>query len=74
MINLQNLLSQMTMSKQPQQALLSLLNPQQLQLFNKVSSGTSEQQAEQIAKMCNERGINKDQFAQMLNLINGNKR
>ena len=74
MINMQNLLSQMLLSNQPQQALTSLLNPQQLQLFNTIKSQPTEKQAESIAQMCNEKGISKEQFAQMINLINGNKR
>ena len=73
MLNLQTLMSQVTMSKQPLQALLSLLSPQQQQLFNQVNNKPSEEQAAEIAKMCNERGIGKDQFAQMLQLIRGNK-
>jgi hypothetical protein len=61
------------MSNQPQQALLSLLNPQQLQLFNNINNRPNNEQAEAIAKMCNERGISKEQLAQMIRLINGNK-
>jgi hypothetical protein len=64
----------MLLSNQPQQALTSLLNPQQLQLFNTIKSQPTEKQAESIAQMCNEKGISKEQFAQMINLINGNKR
>jgi hypothetical protein len=62
------------MSNQPQQALLSLLNPQQLQVFNQLNGKTDQEQAEAIARMCNQNGISKEQFAQMINLINGNKR
>jgi hypothetical protein len=61
------------MSNQPQQALVSLLNPQQLQLFNQINSKPDEEKAAAIAKMCNERGISKEQLAQMFSLINGNK-
>ena len=73
MFNLQTLMSQVLMSKQPQQALISLLNPQQLQLFNQLNNKTNEEQAAAIAKMCNEQGINKNQLAQMISLIHGNK-
>lgn len=73
MFNLQTLMSQVMMSKQPQQALLSLLSPQQLNLFNQLNGRPNEEQAAAIAQMCNERGISKDQLAQMLSLIHGNK-
>jgi diketogulonate reductase-like aldo/keto reductase len=61
------------MSKQPAQALLSLLNPQQQQVFNQIQSQPSDKQAEMIAQMCNQKGITKDQLAQLVNLISGNK-
>jgi len=35
---------------------------------------TGEEQAAAIAQMCNQKGITKEQFAEMVNLINGNKR
>ena len=73
MINLQNLLSQVMMSSQPQQALLNLLNPQQQQLFNQLQSQPGDKQAEIIAQMCNEKGITKEQLAQMVKSISGNK-
>lgn len=73
MINPQNLMAQILTSKQPYQAVLSLLNPQQLQLFNSLDGKPSNEQAAAIAQMCNERGITKDQYAQIVNLIKGNK-
>lgn len=73
MLNLQSVLSQAMMSNQPQQALLSLLNPQQMQIFNQFQSQPSNKQAEAIAQMCNEKGISKEQLAQMISFINGNK-
>ena len=63
MFNLQSLMSQMMMSSQPQQALLNLLNPQQLQLFNQFQGQPNDKQAEAIAKMCNEKGISREQLA-----------
>ena len=51
----------------------SLLTPQQKQFFNQFQAQPQQQQAETIAKMCNEKGITKDQLAQMFDLINGNK-
>ena len=73
MINPQNLLAQILTSSQPYQAIASLLNPQQLQLFNTINNKPSQEQAEAIAQMCNQYGITKNQYAQMVNLIKGNK-
>ena len=70
MINIQNLMSQLMMSNQPQQMLSSLLNPQQLQIFNGLSGKGSNEQAAAIAQMCNEKGITKDQLAQIVKMIN----
>jgi len=74
MVNMQNLVSQVLMSKQPMQALTNLLSPQQKLIFNQISAQPSEQQATEIAKMCNEKGITKEQLANMMQMINGNKR
>jgi uncharacterized protein involved in tellurium resistance len=61
------------MSNQPAQALLGLLNPQQKQIFNQFQGKPSNEQAEMIAKICNEKGITKDQLVQIVNYFNGNK-
>ncbi len=42
-------------------------------MISQIQSQPTEKQAEMVAQMCNEKGITKDQLAQMLNLINGNK-
>ena len=73
MFNLQNLMSQVMMSNQPAQALLGLLNPQQKQIFNQFQGKPNNEQAEMIAKICNEKGITKDQLVQIVNYFNGNK-
>ena len=73
MFNLQALMSQVLMSSQPQQALLNLLSPHQLNLFNAINNKPNEERAAAIAQLCNERGITKEQYAQMINLINGNR-
>ena len=70
MINIQNLLSQLMMSNQPQQMLSNLLNPQQQQIFNNLSSKSGNEQAAAIAKMCNEKGITKEQLTQIVSMIN----
>ena len=73
MFNLQNLMNQIMMSKQPAQALLGMLSPQQRQIFNQVQSKPSSEQAELIAKMCNEKGISKEQLIQLVGYFSGNK-
>lgn len=73
MFNLQSLMSQVMMSNQPVQALLGMLNPQQKQIFSQIQNRPNSEQAEIIAKMCNEKGITKDQLAQMVNYFSGNK-
>ena len=58
------------MSNQPQQMLSSLLNPQQQQIFNGLSGKSSNEQAAAIARMCNEKGITKEQLTQIVSMIN----
>lgn len=51
--------------------LMSMMNPQQKQMFqNLKSKGITEEEAEKIAKVCNEKGITKEQFQTMCNLFN----
>ena len=50
--------------------LSSLLNPQQQQIFNNLSSKSGNEQAAAIAKMCNEKGITKEQLTQIVSMIN----
>ena len=72
-MNIQNLISQMMMSKQPMEALLNLLSPQQKSIFNNINGQSEEKQAEEIAKMCNEKGITKEQLANMLEMVRGRR-
>jgi hypothetical protein len=66
-------MSQVMMSNQPAQALLGLLNPSQKQIFNQFQSRPNNEQAEMIAKICNEKGITKEQLQQIVNYATGNK-
>ena len=70
MINIQNLMSQLMMSNQPQQMLSNLLNPQQQQIFSNLMGKSGNEQAAAIAKMCNEKGITKEQLAQIIKMAN----
>lgn len=53
--------------------LMGMLNPNQKTLVNNFRNQTSEKQAEAIAKMCNEKGITKDQLASIINQLKGGK-
>lgn len=66
MLNFQNLLSQMANSSNPFQMIMSALNPQQKQVINQFQSQSNQQQAEIIARKCNELGISKEQLAQIM--------
>ena len=55
------------------EALLNLLSPQQKSIFNNINEQSEEKQAEEIAKMCNEKGITKDHLASMLNMMRGRR-
>lgn len=45
---------------------MGLLNPSQKQQVNQMQGLSKEQQAEQIAKMCNEKGITKEQLQSII--------
>ena len=65
-MNLQNLIAQLGNATNPMQMLMSLLNPNQKQLVNQFQNKPNEQQAEEIAKLCNEKGITKEQLQQIM--------
>lgn len=66
-MNLQNLMSQLTTASNPMSLIMSMLNPSQQQLTNQFKGKTTQQQAEEIAKLCNEKGITKEQLQQIIN-------
>ena len=51
--------------------LMGTLNPQQKQMLNNFQNQPNEKQAEAIARMCNEKGISKDQLAQIVSQLKG---
>lgn len=55
------------------EALLNLLSPQQKSIFNNLNRQSEERQAEEIARMCNEKGITKDQLSSMLEMVRGRR-
>ena len=49
--------------------MMSMLNPNQKQAVNLFQGKTSQQQAEEIAKMCNEKGITKEQLQSIIGVL-----
>ena len=66
-MNLANLMSQLGNSSNPMALMMSMLNPNQKQTANQFQSKSKEQQAEEIAKLCNEKGITKEQLQNIIN-------
>ena len=65
-MNIQNLMSQLGNASNPLAMMMSMLNPSQKQLANNFQNKTSQEQAEEIAKLCNEKGITKEQLQMIL--------
>ena len=72
MISIPNLMGQLLGSNNQMGMLMSLLNPQQQKLISQLRGQPDEKQAEAIAKLCNEKGISKQQLAQIIKQIRGN--
>ena len=69
-MNLQNLMAQLGNSTNPMQMLMGMLNPSQKQVVNQFQGKNNQEQAELIAKKCNELGITKEQFTQIVTMLN----
>ena len=69
-MNIQNLLAQLGNASNPMSMMMSMLNPNQKQLVNQFQNKPNEQQAEEIARIANEKGISKEQLQQMFNMFN----
>ena len=52
---------------------MNTLNPNQTQAVNNFKSMTSNEQAEKIAQICNEKGISKQDLQNIINMMNGKK-
>ena len=66
-MNIQNLMAQLGNASNPMQMMMSMLNPNQRQTVNQFQSKSQQEQAEAIAKLCNEKGISKEQLQQIFN-------
>lgn len=69
-MNIQNLMSQLMASSNPMSMMMGMLNPSQKQIVNNFSKKNKQEQYEEIAKMCNEKGIKKNDLEQIIRLIN----
>ena len=50
--------------------LMGMLNPSQKQQASQFQNKTTQEQAEEIAKKANELGISKEQFTQIVSMMN----
>ena len=46
---------------------MSMLNPSQKQMASQFQNKTVQEQAEDVARICNEKGISKDQLQNIIN-------
>lgn len=49
--------------------MMSMLNPNQKQQTDQFKNKSRQEQAEEIAKICNEKGIDKEQFQKIINMF-----
>jgi hypothetical protein len=49
--------------------LMGLISPQQQNQVNQFKNKPTQEQCEEIAKLCNSKGITKDQLQQIMNCI-----
>ena len=71
-MNMQNLLAQMMNASNPMSMLTGMLNPNQKQQANQFQNKTTQEQAEEIARICNEKGISKEQLQSIIGMFNKN--
>jgi hypothetical protein len=62
-------MAQLGNATNPMTMLMGMLNPNQKQIVSQFQNKTDEEQAEQIAKMCNEKGITKEQLQSIMNML-----
>ena len=68
-MNIQNLMSQLGNASNPMSLMMSMLNPSQKQMASQFQNKTTQEQAEEIAKLCNEKGITKEQFQSIVSMF-----
>lgn len=62
-------MAQLGSATNPMQMLMGMLNPNQKQMVDLFKGKSNEEQAEQIAKMCNEKGISKEQLQNIVSML-----
>ena len=50
--------------------MMGLLSPNQKQVANQFQSKSRQEQAEEVARICNEKGITKEQLQSIINTFN----
>ena len=68
-MNLQNLISQLNNTTNPMTMLMGMLNPSQKQQASEFSNKSQQEQAEAVAKICNEKGITKEQLQNIIKMF-----
>lgn len=66
-MNLQNLMGQLGNATNPMALMMSMLNPNQKQQASQFQNKSAQEQAEEVARICNEKGITKEQLQQIIN-------
>lgn len=66
-MNIQNLMGQLTNATNPLALMMSMLNPNQKQQANNFQNKSIQEQAEEVARICNEKGITKEQLQSIIN-------
>ena len=65
-MNIQNLMSQLGNATNPMAMLMGMLNPNQKQIANNFQNKSQQEQAEEVARICNEKGITKEQLQSII--------
>ena len=69
-MNIQNLINQLGLATNPAQMMMNMLSPSQKQVANQFQNKTTQEQAEEIARVWNEKGLTKEQFEKLVKMIN----
>ena len=70
-MNIQNIMSQLKNATNPMQMMMNILNPNQKQSVNQFQMKSKQEQAEEIARICNSKGITKEELQNMVNSLKG---
>ena len=68
-MNIQNMMNQIQNATNPTQMMMSALNPTQKQALDLFKNKPATEQAEEIARLCNSKGISKADLEQIMQLL-----